>query len=68
MPNLKTSRIEKIAKRDGRVVPFDLTKIYVAVSKALAAVGDNDLTKAERVANDVIGILDITCIKAASRW
>ncbi|MDD5604885.1 MAG: ribonucleoside triphosphate reductase [Dehalococcoidales bacterium] len=61
MPNLKTSKIEKIAKRDGRVVPFDASKIYIAVTKALAAVGDNDLSKAERVANDVIGILEITC-------
>jgi len=61
MPNLKTSNIEKIAKRDGRVVPFDVAKIYVAVTKALGAVGDNDLAKAERVTNDVIGILEITC-------
>ena len=61
MPTLKTCKIEKIAKRDGRVVPFTANKVYIAVTKALAAVGDNDLTKAETVTNDVLSILEITC-------
>ncbi|MBN1369617.1 MAG: ribonucleoside triphosphate reductase [Dehalococcoidaceae bacterium] len=61
MADLKTITIEKIAKRDGRVVPFDNFKIYTAVTKALKAVGDDDLDKATRVTNDVLSILDITC-------
>jgi len=61
MPDLKSIPIEKIAKRDGRVVPFDGSKIYTAVTKALKAVGDDNLDKADRVTNDVLSILDITC-------
>jgi len=61
MADLKSITIEKIAKRDGRVVPFDNFKIYTAVTKALKAVGDDDLDKANRVTNDVLSILDITC-------
>jgi len=61
MADLKSITIEKIAKRDGRVVPFDSSKIFTAVTRALKAVGDDDLEKANRVTNDVLSILDITC-------
>jgi len=61
MPETKSTSIERIAKRNGRVVPFDRSKISAAVSKALKAVGDEDTAKSEKVTSDVIGILEITC-------
>ncbi len=61
MPELFKTEIQQIAKRDGRVVSFDPSKIYVAVSKALKSINDDDLSKAHKVTSDVIGILEITC-------
>ncbi|OYT42433.1 MAG: ribonucleoside triphosphate reductase [Candidatus Aenigmarchaeota archaeon ex4484_224] len=46
--------IEKIKKRDGRVVPFDKRKITIAVLKAMKAVGEGDKKVAETIANEVV--------------
>jgi len=46
--------IEKIIKRDGRVVPFDRNKITLAILSAAIAVGGRDRETAERVTDDVI--------------
>jgi uridine kinase len=46
--------IEKIVKRDGRIVPFNREKITLAILSAAIAVGGHDRTAAERVTEDVI--------------
>lgn len=50
--------IEKIVKRDGRVVPFDREKITFAVLRAAVSVGGRDRDIAEGVAAQVVGILN----------
>ncbi len=50
--------IEKIVKRDGRVVPFNREKITFAVLQAAVAVGGRDRNEAERVTDDVIEMLE----------
>lgn len=42
--------ISNIIKRDGRIVPFDISKITDAVFKAAQSVGGTDRTEAEQVA------------------
>jgi ribonucleoside-triphosphate reductase len=48
--------INKIKKRDGRVVPFELDKITQAIYKAAHAVGGTDLELAEEMAQKVVEI------------
>jgi uridine kinase len=50
--------INKIIKRDGRVVPFNREKITMAVLQAAIAVGGRDRPTAERVTDDVVRILE----------
>jgi uridine kinase len=50
--------IEKIVKRDGRLVPFDREKIVFAIYRAAVAVGGRDRATAERVAADVVSMLE----------
>jgi uridine kinase len=50
--------IERIVKRDGRIVPFNRDKITFAVLSAAVAVGGRDRVKAEKVTDDVIRVLD----------
>ncbi len=50
-------KIEKIKKRDGRIVPFDKKKIVTAVLKAMKAVGEGDKEVAETIANEVVSSL-----------
>ena len=50
--------IEKIVKRDGRVVPFDKNKITEAIWKAAQAVGGKDRSRAEFLANEVVKLLE----------
>ncbi|MCD6403009.1 MAG: ribonucleoside triphosphate reductase [Candidatus Aenigmarchaeota archaeon] len=50
-------KIEKIKKRDGRIVPFDERKIVMAVLKAMKAVGEGDKGIAEIIANEVVSSL-----------
>ena len=50
--------IDKIVKRDGRVVPFDREKITFAVLQAAIAVGGRDREATERVTDDTIRMLE----------
>ncbi len=50
---------EFIRKRDGRLVPFEETKITHALRKAVRAVGGTDMEKANAIGGQVVGILDV---------
>ncbi|MBK3331871.1 adenosylcobalamin-dependent ribonucleoside-diphosphate reductase [Persephonella atlantica] len=50
--------IEKIVKRDGRVVPFNPEKITNAIYKAMLATGEQDLKLAKRLSQKVINKLE----------
>jgi uridine kinase len=50
--------IERVVKRDGRVVPFDRRKISSAVYRAAVACGGRDQEAAERVTDDVLRMLE----------
>jgi ribonucleoside-triphosphate reductase len=50
--------MERIVKRDGRVVPFDEAKITTAIWKAMRAVGEQDEVAAKRLSELVTGLLD----------
>jgi ribonucleoside-triphosphate reductase (formate) len=47
-------KIDKIRKRDGRVVNFDSFRITEAVLKAMNAVGQSNMTKARKVTEKVL--------------
>ncbi len=50
--------VEKIRKRDGRIVEFDKSKIANAVFKAFLATKSKDGKKAEDIANQVVEIIE----------
>lgn len=50
--------IEKITKRDGRVVDFDISKITNAIFKAAQALGGNDLEMAQSLAEQVVAYIE----------
>ncbi len=50
--------MEKIKKRDGRIVPFDKSKITNAIFKAAKSVGGSDRELAEKLADKVVDILE----------
>ena len=50
--------VQKIAKRDGRVVSFDEKKILKAVEKAFLATGEGKLSDAIRVAGKVVSLMN----------
>ncbi|MDK2784893.1 MAG: hypothetical protein PWQ41_1323 [Bacillota bacterium] len=49
--------LEKIRKRDGRLVPYDRSKIATAIFKAAQAVGGGDRERAEKLAEEVEELL-----------
>lgn len=49
-----------IRKRDGRIIPFDKERISNAIFRAAQAVGGNDLTLAETLADEVIRLLSVS--------
>jgi len=51
-------KIEKIRKRDGRIVDFDQEKITEAIWKAAQAVGGKDRKTAEELSDKVVAILE----------
>ena len=51
--------VERIVKRDGRIVPFDRGKIEAAVLKALRAVGKDEPQLAARLAEDAVAEIDL---------
>lgn len=50
--------IEKITKRDGRVVDFDISKITNAIFKAAQALGGNDFEMAQTLAGQVMDYIE----------
>ncbi|RLG93082.1 ribonucleoside triphosphate reductase, partial [Candidatus Bathyarchaeota archaeon] len=50
--------IEKIRKRDGRIVDFDKNKIVEAIWKAAQEVGGKDRKRAEELADQVVQLLE----------
>ncbi len=48
---------QTIQKRDGRVVPFELSKITTAIFQAAQAVGGQDIQKSEQLARAVVHYL-----------
>jgi uridine kinase len=50
--------IERIVKRDGRVVPFDKQKIAFAVLRAAVAVGGRNREIAESIADKVVDLIE----------
>jgi len=51
--NGRVNLIRSIQKRDGQVVPFDLSKITTAINKAMTIVGEGSLRKRSLFANKV---------------
>jgi len=51
-------RINQIRKRDGRIMPFDRSKIVDAIFKAAQAVGGEDRFIAEELASAVTDYLN----------
>jgi len=51
--------LQKIYKRDGRLVPFDAEKIAAAIFKAAVAVGGSDYDTARRLAGRVVECLRV---------
>lgn len=49
---------EKIVKRDGRIVPFDIERITSAIFKAAQAVGGADRSLSRKLALEVVRLLD----------
>lgn len=49
--------LEKIVKRDGRIVAFDESKITTAIWKAMRPLGEPDSVKAKQLADQVVAIL-----------
>ena len=58
MPKEIKNHIEKIKKRDGRVVPFEQSRIAIAIFKAAESVGGTDRELADDVADDVAARLN----------
>ncbi len=52
------ARIDRVRKRDGRVVPFDQERITDAIFKAARAVGGHDRAKSEELSNEVVRQLE----------
>lgn len=53
--------IKQIKKRDGRIVKFNQDKITDAIWKAAQSVGGKDRKLAEKISNQVTGVLDVFC-------
>ncbi len=58
MINKNKTSIREIKKRDGRIVAFDETKIFDAISKAMRAVGETHKEKARIMTDQVVLALD----------
>jgi ribonucleoside-triphosphate reductase len=51
--------LEYIRKRDGRLAPFEKSNISDAIQKAVRSVGGTDMTKADIITEQVVGILQV---------
>jgi ribonucleoside-diphosphate reductase alpha chain len=54
----KNKQLDKIRKRDGRIVPFDQSRITTAIGKAALAVGETEAKLAEKLSHKVCEILE----------
>jgi len=54
----KKSMIKQIRKRDGRIVPFNEKKIYLAISKAMRAVGEANTQRTGEMTDQVVEVLE----------
>ncbi|NIO44089.1 MAG: ribonucleoside triphosphate reductase [Candidatus Aenigmarchaeota archaeon] len=50
--------VNKIRKRDGRIVPFEQEKITIAIWKAAQAVGGTDREKAKQLSDQVVELIN----------
>jgi anaerobic ribonucleoside-triphosphate reductase len=50
--------VDRVRKRDGRLVPFEKEKITIAIFKAAQAVGGSDRQKAEELSREVVAIIN----------
>ncbi len=55
---MSDERVTQVLKRDGSVAGFDREKVVIAIYKAAAAVGGHDRTLSEKLADEVIDILN----------
>ncbi|NOZ04523.1 MAG: response regulator SirA [FCB group bacterium] len=55
---MKANKIDRIVKRDGRVVPFDQDKITEAIYRAAASVGGHDRPLSENLSTQVVTMLN----------
>src|SRR3989344_3634488 len=53
----RESLIKTIRKRDGKIVPFDLSKISGAIFKAMTITNEGSIEEAELIANKVLAEL-----------
>jgi len=52
------NKITQVQKRDGRIVNFDFARITNAIFKAITATGQGDQVKAQKIADDVLKIIN----------
>ena len=50
----KTSKMFKVKKRDGRIVPFKKERLSTGIFKAAESVGGEDRKRADEIADEVI--------------
>jgi len=50
--------VERIRKRDGRIVPFEQEKITNAIFKAAQAVGGTDRELSKKLSDEVVEIIN----------
>lgn len=56
-PATKTQLIKNVEKRNGKVVPFDIERVVLAIHKAMLASNEGSMEEAEMVANKVLADL-----------
>ncbi|GAI14036.1 unnamed protein product, partial [marine sediment metagenome] len=52
------NRIEKVKKRDGRIVDFEQEKITKAIFKALTASGQGDGRRSRKISERIVKLLN----------
>ncbi|MCD5397246.1 MAG: ribonucleoside triphosphate reductase, partial [Candidatus Pacebacteria bacterium] len=50
--------VDKVKKRDGRIVDFDFSRIEKSIFKAITATGQGDGRKSKKIVNRVVQILN----------
>ena len=52
------TQISQVKKRSGDVVPFDQHRIYSAISKAFASVGNNNIILVQKISDQVVNVMN----------